>query len=188
MVLTNFELWAADGASAASSLPLEYESSTHNRHHHLNPFDPRAVPAQLNTNLTHLSSNGYYGFSYINAAHDMEELNNNNNNNSTTFNFMANDVNGMNNNTNMSATTTATTIPPQTHAASANNFGCAVNVAGDVAANVTRCKKRFFVMNDAADVENDCTDASDKNHHGGFAKRCRFDDDFAAQYCNGKLI
>ncbi|XP_065360712.1 probable serine/threonine-protein kinase cdc7 [Calliphora vicina] len=170
MVLTNFELWAADGSSG-SNLPLDFESNNpHTRH--LNPFDPRVVP-QLNSNLNNLSSNGYYGFSYVNAAHDNNNNNNNNNNittnnnNSTTYNFMANnDVNGMKN-------TFKTTTPTTT----------------------TRCKKRFFVMNDdvgaaAADAVGDCSAANNNNknfysnNYEVSAKRCRFDDDFSAQYCN----
>lgn len=220
MVLTNFELWAADG-SAGSNLPLDFE--TNNPHtRHLNPFDPRVVP-QINsssaTNLNHLSSNGYYGFSYINAAHDIELNNNNNNinnnnnnntinnnnntsninhnnynnnnNNSTTYNFMANDVNGMNN------TFTPTSLNnSNNNNNNINNFGSSAYAAGN-AVNVTRCKKRFFVMHDddndvnlAANADCTATNNNNKNYYNNnyevSAKRCRFDDDFSAQYCNGK--
>ncbi|KAI8115921.1 hypothetical protein FF38_11034 [Lucilia cuprina] len=192
MVLTNFELWAADGVTNGSNLPLDFVESNqlhHNRH--VNPFDPRAV-TQLNSNSNHLSSNGYYGFSYINSVHDnnnnnnnnnnntsnINHNNNNNNNNSTTYNFMANDVNGMNN----------TQQLQQTHVSSVN-FGSSAYAAGH-AVPVARCKKRFFVMNDdddatAAVAANNCT-ATNKNYHNYevSAKRCRFDDDFSAQYCN----
>ena len=176
MVLTNFELWAADGSSAAS-LPLDFESNTHTRH--LNPFDPRVVP-QLNTNLNHLSSNGYYGFSYVNAAHIHDNnnnnniSNNNNNYNGTAYNLMANDVNGMNN--------TITTTPQQTNTSSVN-FGSTAYAAGH-AVNVARCKKRYFVIND----DNDTTTGAVANNYEVSAKRCRFDDDLSAQYCNGKLF
>lgn len=220
MVLTNFELWAADG-SAGSNLPLDFE--TNNPHtRHLNPFDPRVVPQINSTNLNHLSSNGYYGFSYINAAHDIElnnnnnninnnnnnnininnnntsninhnnyYNNNNNNNNSTTYNFMANDVNGMNN------TFTSTTLSSSNNNNNNNNnFGSSAYAAGN-AVNVTRCKKRVFVMHndDNNDDVNlaanaDCTVKNNKNYYNNnyevSAKRCRFDDDFSAQYCNGK--
>ncbi|XP_037825036.1 uncharacterized protein DDB_G0283357 isoform X2 [Lucilia sericata] len=193
MVLTNFELWAADGVTNGSNLPLDFvESSQLHHNRHLNPFDPRAV-TQLNSNSNHLSSNGYYGFSYINSVHDNDNNNNNNNNNtsninhnnnnnnSTTYNFMANDVNGMNN---------TQQLLQQTHASSVN-FGSSAYAAGH-AAPVARCKKRFFVMNDdddaaaaAANNAANCT-ATNKNYHNYevSAKRCRFDDDFSAQYCN----
>ncbi|KAM7355011.1 uncharacterized protein ACRADG_001265 isoform 2-T8 [Cochliomyia hominivorax] len=212
MVLTNFELWAADG-SLGSNMPLDFE--TNNPHtRHLNPFDPRVVP-QLNSNLNHLSSNGYYGFSYINAAHDVQlndnnnnnnvninnntsniNLNNNNNNNNgTTYNFTENDVNGMNNT--FTATTPTTQQQQQTHV-SAVHFGSSAYAAGN-AVNVTRCKKRFFVVNDddcddnkfnAANIAGSiCTATNNnKNYYNNnyevSAKRCRFDDDFSAQYCN----
>lgn len=188
MVLTSIELWAADG-STASSMPLDFE--TNNPHaRHINPFDPRAVP-QMNSNLNHLSSNGYYGFSYVNAAHhnievnnndnSISNINNNNNNNTTTCTLMANDVNGMNN---------ANATPQPTYTLSAS-FGDSAYAAGN-AVNAARCKKRFFVMNDNDDddVISDCTAAKDRNYYGNnnevSAKRCRYDDDFSAQYFNGK--
>lgn len=181
MVLTNFELWAADG-STGSTMPVDFESNNlHTRN--MNPFDPRVVP-QINSNLNHLSSNGYYGFSYVNAAHDIElnnnnisNINNNNNNNSTTYNFMTNDVNDINN---------TLTTQQQTQAISVD-VGSSAYAAGH-AINAARCKKRFFAIND--DVASDCTATKNKNYYSDnfevSAKRCRFDDDFSAQYCNGK--
>ncbi|XP_075159616.1 uncharacterized protein LOC142232809 isoform X2 [Haematobia irritans] len=124
----------------------------------MNPFDPRVVPHVPTTNMTHISSNGYYGFSYINAAHDIELNNNNNNNNnniditnnnntSATHNFMANDANG-------TTTTLAAAFHQQQPA--------------------SRCKKRFFV---------DANNASVFCDKAAVAKRCRYDDDIA-EYCN----
>lgn len=194
MVLTNFEFWAADGTSSMPSTAASLEFATTR---HMNPFDPRAAPHVQPTNITHLSSNGYYGFSYVNAAHDMEQSNNNNidiiNNNSnnlnrgqnnnnnnantTTHNFMANDVNGMNN--------TTTQQPTHVYA----NF---VHRTAEPppAGTASRCKKRFFVVCDDDNVDAGVKCAADgdvfHNHTNASAKRCRFDDDFAAQYCNGK--
>ncbi|XP_059216629.1 protein kinase 4 isoform X1 [Stomoxys calcitrans] len=158
MVLTNFEFWAADGSSSlpSSATSLEFEASAHHHNRHMNPFDPRVVPHVPSRNLTHLSSNGYYGFSYINAAHDMELNNNNNNiditnnNTSATHNLMGNDVND-------------TTTPAALHQQPAS-----------------RCKKRFFVVsgNDA-----DANAAAAAYCAAAAAKRCRYDDDIA-EYCN----
>lgn len=190
MVLTNFEFWAADASSSlpSSASTLEFENSSHH-HHGRNPFDPRVVPHLPSRNMTHLSSNGYYGFSYINAAHDIEFSNNNNNNNIdiTNNNFMANDVNGMN----ITSTPTESHHQQHHHEAAAayanfigpnNTIGKSLLNTNDANAAASRCKKRFFVANVDDDADGNgaayCTNAS--------AKRCRFDDDFAAQYCNGK--
>uniref|UniRef100_A0A1A9VML2 Uncharacterized protein n=1 Tax=Glossina austeni TaxID=7395 RepID=A0A1A9VML2_GLOAU len=156
----------------ASEVLLELESTARSRH--LNPFNPLHHHHRHHhhhhhhhhqPNLTHLSSNGYYGFSYINAMHEMEMNNNNNNdnnnvdenhnNNSVTQDFMGNDdVNNDNINNNRRVNTVE-----------------------------LRCKKRCLIS--INNSENDCSNET-QNHYQSSAKRCRYDnDDFtAAQQCN----
>lgn len=205
MVLTNLEFWAADGSSSLPATALEFDTSAHMHQRHNNPFDPRVVPHVPTRNMTHLSSNGYYGFSYINAAHDVELNNNNNNNiditnnnNTSAHDFMVNDVNNI-------GTTLAATMTPQQQQqqnlfanfiGNNNNNNTVNKLPVNQHHNTTsRCKKRFFVFNG-----NDADDDDIGGFGGGGvgvagsgsyctnapAKRCRFDDDYAAQYCNGK--
>ncbi|KAL9909728.1 uncharacterized protein ACN427_004764 isoform 1-T4 [Glossina fuscipes fuscipes] len=168
MVLTNFEMWAADSVPASEVL-LELESTARSRH--LNPFNPlhhyHHSHHHHQPNLTHLSSNGYYGFSYINSTHDMEMNNNNdsdnnnvdeNHNNSVTQDLMGNDVNSDNINNNRRVNTVE--LP---------------------------CKKRCLIS--INNTENDYSNETRNNYQSSLspsAKRCRYDnDDFtAAQHCN----
>ncbi|XP_073842241.1 uncharacterized protein isoform X2 [Musca autumnalis] len=155
MVLTNLEFWAADGSSSLPATALEFETNGHIQRHN-NPFDPRSVPTR---NMTHLSSNDIA------------------NNNTLAHDFMANDVN------NIGQTATAQQQHLYANFIGNNNNNLNTNVVGVNGTAASRCKKRFFVLNgNDADADEDdnnrsfCTNAP--------AKRCRFDDDFAAQYCN----
>ncbi|XP_067645914.1 putative uncharacterized protein DDB_G0286901 isoform X2 [Eurosta solidaginis] len=193
MVLTNFEWWAHGGAAAdPNGLPVNSQN--------VDMFNPGMVQQRLNTatgptSVSHISSNGYYGFSYVNAAHEpannnddqnIINLNNNNNNisnnNNNTFVPNGNDVNGMD-------------VGVAVDGAAAALFSSDVNTT-------KRCKKRYFVSDDdyaKCELLNGC----DSGGGGGVAgmgtddvavagidmcaaaKRCRFDDDYsAAQFCN----
>ncbi|XP_011195411.2 adenylate cyclase, terminal-differentiation specific isoform X2 [Zeugodacus cucurbitae] len=197
MVLTNFECWAHGGAVMGNDeLPVNSRP--------LDMFNPRSVQQRLSSStdtspVSHISSNGYYGFSYVNAAHELADnntnVNNNNNNNNINNNNNtcvpnANDVNGM------------LLLPTLMHNHNHNNNSMDVSVAsvGATAAfgsplNATqRCKKRYFVSDDdyancallnGCDSAVGIRDVAVAGLDVCAAKRCRFDDDYAAaQYCN----
>lgn len=186
MVLTNFECWAHGGA-AIGNVELPVNSR------HMDMFNPRGVQQRLNirtgtSSVSHISSNGYYGFSYVNAAHELGD------------NYHHNDVTHDPNNTNINNNNNNICVP------NANNVnGMDVGGATDGTAAVfgsglnatRRCKKRYFVSDD--DYTN-CALLNGCDSGVGVAvavaglevrapKRCRFDDDYAAaQYCNGNFI
>ncbi|CAD7005325.1 unnamed protein product [Ceratitis capitata] len=193
MVLTNFECWAHGGAVIGNDgMPLNSR--------HMDMFNPRLVQQRLNTaadgtsSVSHISSNGYYGFSYVNAAH---ELTNNNNpaltqnaNNNNTCVPNANDVNGMPSMMHNSMDVGVSVVGAAAAAAGAGAAGTTVFGTG---LNATqRCKKRYFVSDDDyanCALLNDCDSgvAAAAGLDVCASKRCRFDDDYAAaQYCNGK--
>lgn len=188
MVLTNFECWAHGGGAVIGNAELSVNSRD------MDMFNPREVQQRLNTantgtsSVSHISSNGYYGFSYVNAAHelgdnyhrngithDANNINNNNNNNTCVPN--ANDVNGMDVG---GATAGAATV-----------FGSGIGAT-------QRRKKRYFVSDDdyancalldGCDSGVGIHDVAVAGLDGCAPKRCRFDNDYAvAPSCNGKFI
>uniref|UniRef100_A0A034WAT1 Uncharacterized protein n=1 Tax=Bactrocera dorsalis TaxID=27457 RepID=A0A034WAT1_BACDO len=194
MVLTNFECWAHGGGAVIGNGELPVNSR------HMDMFNPRVVQQRLNpadtgtSPVSHISSNGYYGFSYVNAAHELGDnyqqngithdanntnINNNNNNNTCVPN--ANDVNGM---------------LPMMHTGmdvGVATAGAAAAFGSDLAATQRR-KKRYFVSDDDyanCALLNGCDsgvgirDVAVAGLDGCAPKRCRYDDDYAAaQYCN----
>ncbi|XP_049313191.1 uncharacterized protein DDB_G0286447 isoform X2 [Bactrocera dorsalis] len=196
MVLTNFECWAHGGGAVIGNGELPVNSR------HMDMFNPRVVQQRLNpadtgtSPVSHISSNGYYGFSYVNAAHELGDnyqqngithdanntnINNNNNNNTCVPN--ANDINGM---------------LPMMHTGmdvGVATAGAAAAFGSDLAATQRR-KKRYFVSDDDyanCALLNGCDsgvgirDVAVAGLDGCAPKRCRYDDDYAAaQYCNAR--
>lgn len=134
--------------------------------------------------VSHISSNGYYGFSYLNAAHEPTD-----NNSDVTAAHARQNINNTNINTDRCV--------PNANDVNGMDFGDGAAAAAAAFGNrlgaTQRCKKRYFVSDDDyanCELLNNC----DKGIAAGVAvaggdvcaaKRCRFDDDYdAAQYCN----
>ncbi|XP_036326491.1 GATA zinc finger domain-containing protein 14-like isoform X1 [Rhagoletis pomonella] len=204
MVLTNFECWAHGGGAVVGSDGFALDSR------HVDMFNTRMVQQRLNNAtgiaaVSHISSNGYYGFSYVNAAHESADDNshNNNNNNDNINNTNINLNNNNNNNNRCVPNANNVNGMPLIH--HNNNHSSSMNVsaisvdAGFPAAaaaaatfGTQRCKKRYFASDDDyanCDLLNGCDSGVGADGRdvcvAAAAKRCRFDDDYAAaQYCN----
>ncbi|XP_053954231.1 uncharacterized protein LOC128860623 [Anastrepha ludens] len=182
MVLTNFECWAHGGSVVGNNgLPVNSR--------HVDMFNPLMVQHRLDTAtgasaVSHISSNGYYGFSYVNAAHEPTD-----NNSDVTAAHARQNINNTNINTDRCV--------PNANDVNGMDFGDGAAAAAAAFGNrlgaTQRCKKRYFVSDDDyanCELLNNC----DKGIAAGVAvaggdvcaaKRCRFDDDYdAAQYCN----